>query len=328
MNTTTVRTPLALALIAAIAGCAQAVGVVPAGPAAPSAPASSFSATLPALPTLASPAWSNASSVSGRLVRLAGPLTATAVSARLPVYTDKPKAGQPVAGATVYLVDAATGIVSPGVPASPLAVTQTNAHGDFTLPVPSSYTEPQIGVIAIAGNSAAIESGVTSRKLTVAHVIFWISTYPESSPRYGLQSPGTLYVDSLTSDETYAFQTLNASRAKDKLAPLFSDTVAQMTARVLAAYAQANHCHLPSGPVPAIFNRLGVTLGVVSGSVAPHWVEQDVTWPFILAPQNVKTKNLILNGFHAIYNGSPCPSKHPNWPTDYFSSVVFQSNAP
>ncbi|HTX59698.1 MAG TPA: hypothetical protein VMH02_08450, partial [Verrucomicrobiae bacterium] len=140
MNTTTVRTPLALALIAAIAGCAQAAGVVPAGPAAPSAPASSFSATLPALPTLASPAWSNASSVSGRLVRLAGPLTAAAVSARLPVYTDKPKAGQPVAGATVYLVDAATGIVSPGGPRSPLAVTHTNAHGDFTLPVPSSYT--------------------------------------------------------------------------------------------------------------------------------------------------------------------------------------------
>jgi hypothetical protein len=313
---------LSVALLApALSACGGSASAVPSTLAVPIAAAPPFTMSLPT----AALAPHDVTSIAGRLVRLRGALAAVKVATKAPAISAVPIAGPGVSHATVYLVDPSTGVVAPGVPASPLAVTHTNGSGSFSFAIPATFTGPQIGVVAIAG-AAAGQTGVTTQHLTVARAIVWIATSPPPAKGYGDVSPFKLYVDSLTPDELTAFGILNAARAADGLPPLFADTTAQMTARVMAAYTQANDCKVPAGPVPSIYHRIGVTFGIVSGADPAYWVEQNVTWSTLITPAGVNAPTKLL-GLHAIYNGDPCHGPHPAWKRDYFTSVSFASNA-
>ena len=251
-------------------------------------------------PSIDAPASSSARVVKGRVFRLAGPLSAENYpdggASPLPGPTAGPQAGRSLRDVTVYLVDYRK-IAVPGVPKAPLTITKTGKTGYFTLAVPSSYTQPFVGLVAIAGDLNGT-TGVSTRGWTVSHV--------------AIALPATnsvdVYLDHLTADEHSAFTALNVIHSQAKIPPAYADTGEQMEVRLYTSIWQSTpRCITPGNAfLKAMLTRLGFDVPgtEVSGGGALEFASDGETWPVYLRVLDVSKKNVLL-GLHASYN-VPC----------------------
>jgi hypothetical protein len=267
--------------------------------------------------------------VSGRVARLAGPLSAAATAVTAPNVTATPEPGDAIRGAEVYLVDPSTMLVAPGIrPIKPLAAGLTDSAGRFTLRVPKSFAGTRVGIVAVKGDATppaggTVYNGVTSEGLTLAHAIVGATTAGASQSA----AAAIVYLDTLTPDEQGAWVILNQQRKHAHLSPEYADTTAEMMARLLTAYAQAHDCKSPPN-LPPLYAQVQGTLGDFSAEDDVFLASEDVTWFNLIGGSSTigNVRNFVF-GFHAIYQGRPCRGA-PKSPRDYFSIVALGSNSP
>jgi hypothetical protein len=304
-----VRLLIYVLLATVLSACGSSGAALPAPSNQPAATAQTVTVRVPAPAAVPSTSLI----VTGRVVRLVGPLSAAATHP--PTSTGAPIAGSGISNVIVYAVPA-TAILASGIPVkTAIAHTRTSSTGGFSITLPSTVG-PQIGLVAVAGPLVA-RTGTTRNGYTVAHAVVNVGTR------------ATLYLDTLTTDEQSAFGVLNVDRGKAKMNLVYADTSAEMAIRLMTALTNASkECKLPGGLL-ALYDRLGVVPSTIVGAmpevpiqtVPPTWSEE---LSLSLQP------GVVFAGFHAIYNGNRCPQPHHGarkWSYDFFGELLIV-NAP
>jgi hypothetical protein len=199
-------------------------------------PVISSPTTQPSAQPSTAPISGSATTVSGTVVQMTGPLSSQTWNLAaptgctgggcvtyptppptLPSATATPGVGAGLAGVTVYAVPNAD---VAGIPATPLATATTGPSGAFSITLPKGTSS--VGLIALDGPSYNAQTGASSTGFTLGHTQVTAGS-----------TTARLYVDTLSPDEQTAFESLNAARGA--LPPVSSDTLAQADARLAVA---------------------------------------------------------------------------------------------